>query len=123
MTKNARMLLHMIEQDEKSHHTSEQLYFKAKVQVPSISMGTVYRNLGYLSEHGYIRKITVPGKADSYEKISPTHDHLICDKCGRIIDVFFKDLRPELEAELNTSISGYALNIHYICDACKEKGE
>ena len=39
------------------HPTAEQVYDIARRSYPKISLGTVYRNLNQLAEHGILKKI------------------------------------------------------------------
>ncbi len=80
-------------------------------------MATVYNNLSYLCEQGLIRKISVDGYSDRYDKIEK-HDHLICKKCGKISDIMLEDLTSKLQNQTDISILSYELKLNYICDEC-----
>ncbi len=80
-------------------------------------MATVYNNLSYLCEQGLIRKISVDGFSDRYDKIEK-HDHLICKKCGKISDIMLEDLTSKLQNQTDISILSYELKLNYICDEC-----
>ncbi len=80
-------------------------------------MATVYNNLSYLCEQGLIRKISVDGYSDRYDKIEK-HDHLICKKCGKISDIMLEDLTSKLQNQTDISILSYELKLDYICDEC-----
>jgi hypothetical protein len=56
MTKQ-RKLIYQIVKDSMSHLSAEEIFFRAKQVMPSISMGTVYRNLGLMVEDKELRKI------------------------------------------------------------------
>lgn len=80
-------------------------------------MATVYNNLSYLCEQGLIRKISVDGYSDRYDKIEK-HDHLICKKCGKISDIMLEDLTSKLQNQTDISVLSYELKLNYICDEC-----
>lgn len=80
-------------------------------------MATVYNNLSYLCEQGLIRKISVDGYSDRYDKIEK-HDHLICKKCGKISDIMLEDLTSKHQNQTDISILSYELKLNYICDEC-----
>ena len=44
----------------KRHVTAEEVYEYVRQEHPGIGKGTVYRNLGILSEEGSIRRVEVP---------------------------------------------------------------
>ncbi len=109
------------ESDE--HLTAEQIFLQAKERQPAIVMATVYNNLATLTEEHVVRKMRVHGQADRYDKNTMDHDHLICDKCGALLDVNLDGLTMELEERLGIDVGFYELNIHYICDTCKKEAE
>lgn len=119
MTKNGRMIMEII-YESKDHLTAEQIFLKAKERAPGIVLATVYNNLKNLVEEGMIRKIIMEDSPDRYDK--PTrHDHLICDKCGKLSDITFKDLSKNLERDIGIPIRSYDLHIHYICGDCRKQ--
>lgn len=73
--------------------------------------------MSYLCEQGLIRKISVDGYSDRYDKIEK-HDHLICKKCGKISDIMLEDLTSKLQNQTDISILSYELKLNYICDEC-----
>ena len=67
-----------------------------------------------------------PERFDRAEK----HDHLVCERCGRLADVSFDDLTASLRAQLGEDFSYYDLKVYYLCPQCRaeqcktdEKGE
>ena len=69
------------------HPTADMIYSDIRRIYPNISLGTVYRNLALLSDQGEIEKITTTDGTLHYDGNTRTHDHFICRKCGRIIDL------------------------------------
>lgn len=68
------------------HPTAEEIHAMARKDSPRISLGTVYRNLNALVDANKIRRLSIPGKPDRFDKTMP-HDHLICTKCNTVIDI------------------------------------
>ncbi len=101
------------------HPTAEQIFFTAKETMPSIVMATVYNNINVLTDQGLIRRVTVHGEPDRYDNVKIPHEHLKCDKCGDICDVFMGDILDELRKKSGINITSYELNMHYICDECR----
>lgn len=74
------------------HPTADEVYSEVVSHYPHISKGTVYRNLGILSENGVIKKILIPGiDADRYDHNLMMHSHAVCRKCGKIMDIEEKE--------------------------------
>ncbi len=119
MTAQRQLILDIIN-DSEYHLNAEQIYSEAKERMPGIALATVYNNLKYLSEHSFIRKIGVADSADFYDKSLKPHDHIICDCCGMISDINHGGMQEALERAIGSKITGYELNVHYVCPQCKK---
>ncbi|MCI8947205.1 MAG: transcriptional repressor [Lachnospiraceae bacterium] len=119
MTKNAKYILEIIN-NSSSHLTAEQIFLLMKEKNKTVVQATVYNNLSSLYRNGLIRKISVEGYPDRYDKIL-RHDHLVCRKCGKLSDILLEDLTEKLQSQLGISMLSYDLKINYICDACMKK--
>ena len=100
--------------------TAEQIFLTLKRQYPSVVLATVYNNLNDLYQQGKIRKISVEGCPDRYDK-NTRHDHLLCRRCGRLADVYLSDFTAELEQQMGFQIEGYDLKIQYLCPQCRRE--
>ena len=69
----------------RDHPTADQIYLDVRARDDKISRGTVYRNLGLLSDEGQISQVRVPA-ADRYDLRQDRHYHLFCTGCGRVFD-------------------------------------
>ena len=69
-------------------------------------LATVYNNLNALLKQGYIGVICVEGQPDRYDRVKK-HDHLVCRKCGNILDVNLKDYTRSIEKCLGFEINSY----------------
>ena len=56
-----------------------------KTQIPKISMGTIYRNLSQLVDHGMILELNIDG-VSHYDGNINIHQHFLCKKCQTIFD-------------------------------------
>ena len=101
-----------------THMTAERIFLEMKKQHSSIVMATIYNNLNALSAQGLIRRVSVEGQPDRYDRNS-RHDHLLCRCCGRIQDVFLGDLTEQLKAETGLDIESYDLKLSYVCKECR----
>lgn len=119
MTKNAAYILEIINSSE-CHLTAEQIYLRLKDKNRTVAQATVYNNLSALYRQGLIRKISIEGYPDRYDRIL-RHDHLLCRKCGKLSDVVLKDLTELLKKQVDVTVLSYDLKINYICDECLKK--
>jgi len=81
-----KAIIYQVVLDSKDHPTAEKVYERAKKELPSISLGTVYRVLKELSSEGKVREIIVD-KQSHFEGRTDFHHHFVCRECGRIEDV------------------------------------
>ena len=102
------------------HLTAEQIFFAMKKKFPGIALASVYNNLNTLTQQGLIRKVSLDGQPDRYDKIKK-HDHLVCKTCGKLADFEFGDLTENLVGQLHSEIFEYDLKVFYQCPACKNK--
>lgn len=119
MTKYAKLILQLINESDR-HMTAEQLFLELKKTEPKVVQATVYNNLNALCQKGLIRKMSIEGSPDRYDKIRK-HDHLVCQKCGALSDINFADLTKGLEDQLGEGILSYDLKVYYLCPACRAK--
>lgn len=120
MTKHRKLILEIIKSST-GHMTAEEIYMKAKQIQPSIAVGTVYRNLGLMSEAGQIRRVSMQNLPDRYDKSLLPHEHITCQKCRLLSDISVTNLKDYLEKQTGIKIIGYDLNLRYICDECIKK--
>ena len=121
MTKQRELILQILNQSDR-HLTADEVFFLAKLKMPSIAMATIYNNLNAMNDAGLISRLHVDGGADCFERNVEKHDHLLCDNCGRFSNVRLPRLSDELSAAVGVSIASYDLTIHYVCPECRRKG-
>ena len=103
------------------HLNAEQVFQLAREKLPNIAMGTVYRNLNQLAVEGQIRRLTVPGQPDRYDRNPTPHGHLVCQDCGKLEDLFLPDLEDYLQQRCGTEITSYELTMGHVCPQCQVK--
>lgn len=119
MSKQCELILDIVEHCD-GHISAEQIFDCARKSFPSISFGTVYRNLSKLCEDGKIREVPVTKGASRFERMQVAHGHLVCIKCDAIQDFPIDDI-DDLEKKLETKILSYSCCIQHICKGCKQK--
>ena len=119
MTKNAQYILEIISHSD-CHLTAEQIYHHLKESNKTVVPATVYNNLAHLYRQGLIRKISVAGYPDRYDKLR-RHDHLVCKCCGKLSDIFLDDFTAQIQSQLGVPMLSYELQINYLCEECSEK--
>jgi len=107
----------------KSHPTTQWIYEQARKEVPGIGLATVYRNLRLLKEKGEVTEVHTTQGIARYDGITASHDHFICDDCGKIIDiqpVLKISLDYHLSAATGFEVTRHHLEMHGICPDCRK---
>ncbi|MEG2174612.1 MAG: transcriptional repressor [Oscillospiraceae bacterium] len=81
-----RDLVRGLLEENYSHPTASEVYELARRENPSISRGTVYRNLNLLAEGGEITRLRMPLGPDHYDFQTQNHYHFVCRSCHRVLD-------------------------------------
>ena len=122
MTKQRRLILAIVN-GYCGHPTAEEVFIEARKDMPGIAMATIYNNLNHLVKEGKIRRVPIHGSADCYDRVGFAHEHMICEQCGKIKDVVVRDFVGEVEQKSGEKVTGYELNIRFVCGECRKKRE
>ena len=117
MTKYEAKILELIEASH-SHMTAEQVLCALREVYLAVAQATVYNNLKRLLKEGRIRRVSVEGMPDRYDRME-RHDHLVCARCGKLADVTLDDLTAQLEQQVGVHLLGYDLKLLYLCEDCR----
>ncbi len=103
-----------------SHPTADWVYQEVRKQMPQVSLGTIYRNLKVLSEHGEIQELCFGSAQAHFDADPDDHYHFVCERCGAIDDL---DLEVVTKLETKVEEKGYQVNSHRLefyglCPAC-----
>ena len=107
------------------HFTPENLYMLVKETYPESNVGitTVYRTLNLLEENNIATSISFGSQGKKFELGNkPHHDHLICEKCGKIVE--FEDHKIEqLQEKIATlhdfKLTNHLMQLYGICQECQ----
>ena len=69
------------------HPTAEQVHARVRKSMPTVSLGTVYRNLQKLAAQERVRVVHGADRAARYDPVLEEHDHFLCERCGEVTDV------------------------------------
>ncbi|MGC8977398.1 MAG: Fur family transcriptional regulator [Candidatus Ratteibacteria bacterium] len=117
------------------HLSAEDIFFAVHKEYPNIGLTTIYRTLELLVQMGLIHRFDFGDGRARYElaegpKGKQHHHHLICTKCGRVIDYtdfideeidLLKRTEKGLSKKYNFDITEHLIQFYGICDRCRRK--
>ena len=86
ITKQRQAVLQVIRESDE-HLTANEVFENARRILPSISFATVYNSLRYLKNEGLIGEVRFGTDAARYDRKLTRHDHALCNKCGKLVDM------------------------------------
>ncbi len=113
--------------ETKGHFEIEDIVLEFKKQNLDVSRSTVYRTLNILKELGIVNEVIKYKNKTLYEvALKEHHDHLVCEKCGRIIEFHseeIEELQNNICKDYNFKPTFHRLEIYGICEDCQKKNE
>jgi len=103
------------------HPCAEKIYEDLRKKMPSLSLGTVYRNLKFLQEQGKIKSLTSTDGVEHFDALCCNHAHFICKECGKIMDikeVDYDSLVKSLNLDEDCDVEKIDLSIIGKCKKC-----
>lgn len=104
---------------KRDHPTADEVFVRAKKQMPEISHATVYNCLDALVECGLVRQVQLDRGATRFCPNMHEHCHFFCDKCNTVFDV---DLPAKALAGITPPKGFHAkrfeIAIHGVCAGC-----
>lgn len=108
------------------HLTANELYREVQKNNPAIGFATVYRTLKLLCEAGICREMALEDGVTRYERQHghDHHDHLVCTKCGRVVEVMDQTIEEHQERlfkKYGFYPQRHRMELYGICKRCKKK--
>jgi Fe2+ or Zn2+ uptake regulation protein len=106
--------------DDATHPTADQVFLKVRRQLPSISLGTVYRNLQKLVSEGRLQVLTL-GRAQHFDPLVSSHQHFICEQCEQVYDLLLDSREKRFLNRLPNegfTVTSHQLSLFGRCKQC-----
>ncbi len=98
------------------HLSAKEIYAAVYPLYPGIGLTTIYRTLDLLRRLGLVRRVSGPDGQSRYELKREDgrnyHHHLICTRCGRIVDG--RDFLEEEQAMMKKMAEALARKHHFL---------
>lgn len=126
LTTQRRAILDAIVENHEKHLSSEEVYDIVKAKYPEIGIATVYRTLQLLEKLNIIYRVNFDDGYNRYELCydseSHQHHHLICLKCGKVMEVkldLLESLEHQIEKENEFKIIDHNVKFFGYCSDCQ----
>lgn len=110
-TKQRQLVLEAVQVSD-DHPTAAQVYQRVRRRYPGIAYATIYNALRWWVERGELREFTFGDAAARYDRNCGRHDHVICTRCGNLLDVSVSLPRKILERVRRHT--GVEINSHHV---------
>ena len=108
------------------HPDVEKVYQGVRKRMPTVSLDTVYRTLGWLKELGLIKTLGPPRERTRFDANLSHHHHFVCVQCGLTRD-FYSDKFDKLSLPESVQSIGFVettqVEVKGICHKCAAKGK
>ena len=113
-------ILEVLENSNQRHLSAEDIYKQLLESEDEIGLATIYRVLTQFEAAGIVNRHHFETGQALYELDSGNHhDHLICVKCGKIVefvDEEIEDKQKQIAQKEGFQITDHALIIYGVCD-------
>ena len=120
-----RELIYEAIKGSSQHPTAEMIYRWLKPDNPSLSLGTVYRNLAFFQRAGQVKSVGVVRGQERFDAVTTPHSHFVCSSCGTILDL--PEIYPEegwertVSAQYGFTVERCELIFHGECPNCQNQ--
>ena len=91
-----------------------------------LSRPTIYRTLIELVEAGLLKKMNLGGRGVfEHDYGYPSHDHLYCQVCNRLIEFHsgaLEKIRDAVAKEHDFEVTGHRMFVTGVCASCRRRG-
>ncbi len=123
LTKPRKIILDEVYENH-DHFNVDQLYDRIRKEHIDVSRATIYRTMPLLVAAGLIKQSIRYQAKDHYEHIHghERHLHLVCAKCGKIIEADSSDaekLLQKIADKQNFRIKDFNIEVNGLCRDCR----
>lgn len=123
ITPQRDLIFRLLAETQGDHPTAEALHVRARRVLPSLSLRTVYAVLDELREVQAVRPLDLGTGSARFCTNVQDHHHLVCDRCGRVKDVFLPLPPVEIPPGQGAGfvVREQTLVLRGMCADCQEK--
>jgi len=112
------------------HPTVEVIWAEVARRIPAVSLKTVYQTLNDLATMGVVMHLDIGTGSARFDTNTERHQHVICNRCGRVWDVYVDLTEEWIEAKLPSQlpqeldgrffVSSSDLVVRGVCGTCAD---
>ncbi|MEC9206288.1 MAG: ferric iron uptake transcriptional regulator [Pseudomonadota bacterium] len=119
-------ILELFQGSPGNHFSAEDIHLRLVKKNEGIGLATVYRVLTQLEIAGLIQKNQFNETQSNYELKKDHHDHLICTRCGKIVEFIDADierLQEKVSSKYKFTLRTHVMTLFGEChdEKCKER--
>jgi Fur family peroxide stress response transcriptional regulator len=100
------------------------VYDRLRPLIPNLSLATVYRNINLFRREGTVVSVGVVDGEERFDGVVEPHPHLVCSRCGRVIDLPCPESPAEDRREIGGFTVDYRRTVFYgLCGDCGSSRE
>jgi Fur family ferric uptake transcriptional regulator len=107
------------------HASAERVYQRVLLARPNTHLSTVYRTLEKLRDLGILSQIDLGRQCAEYEIVADRpHHHLVCRRCGRVIDLdhsYLAALAEPIQRDFGFEPILCHFAIFGLCEPCRKQ--
>lgn len=120
VTPQRQAIFRLLEGDD-AHPTVDSLYDRARAEMPTISLKTVYQTVHDLEALGEVHVLDLgTGSVRVDPNVEDAHHHLVCTTCGRVRDLpmDFRGLHVPVRYRRDFTIDAVQVIFRGHCEQC-----
>jgi len=121
---NQRALVLEVIRHGQGHLDADEIYRRARIKQPRISLSTVYRTLRMFKELGLIEELHFDDAHHRYEiKPASEHQHLVCLGCGKIVEFkcpLSSKMKEDIARQNDFEVTGVEVRMTGYCPQCRQ---
>ena len=102
------------------HPTADEIFERAKKQMPEISFATVYNCLSVLVRCGLVRQVTLDRSPTRFCPNMREHCHFFCEDCGEVTDIELpaRSTLGKVPLPRGFEVATFDLSLKGVCPKC-----
>lgn len=108
-----------------AHPSADRIYRDLLPQFPNMSLATVYNNLKFLVDEGFVTELKVANDLTTYyDFMGHQHLNIVCENCGKITDFIDEEMlaiHKEVHEQTGYTLTRTQFVLYGLCPDCQSK--